>query len=26
VLGIFVNRIGNTFEEMNVDNLTNLKD
>jgi len=26
VLGIFVNRMGNTFEEMNVDNLTNLKD
>lgn len=26
VLGVFVNRIGNTFEEMNVDNLTNLKD
>ncbi|HBX50167.1 MAG: hypothetical protein A2275_11735 [Bacteroidetes bacterium RIFOXYA12_FULL_35_11] len=26
VLGIFVNRIGNTFEEMSVDNLTNLKD
>ena len=26
VLGIFVNRIGNTFEEMNVDHLTNLKD
>jgi hydrogenase-4 component E len=26
VLGIFVNRIGNTFEEMNVDNLTKLKD
>lgn len=26
VLGIFVNRIGNTFEEMNVDHLSNLKD
>jgi hydrogenase-4 component E len=26
VLGVFVNRIGNTFEEMNIDNLTNLKD
>jgi hydrogenase-4 component E len=26
VLGVFVNKIGNTFEEMNVDNLTNLKD
>jgi hydrogenase-4 component E len=26
VLGIFVNKIRNTFEEMNVDNLTNLKD
>ncbi len=26
VLGIFVNRIGDTFEEMSVDNLTNLKD
>jgi hydrogenase-4 component E len=26
LLGVFVNRIGNTFEEMNVDNLTNLKD
>lgn len=26
VLGVFVNRIGNTFEEMNVDNLTNLRD
>ena len=26
VLGVFVNRIGNTFEEMNVDILTNLKD
>ena len=26
VLGIFVNRIGNTFEEMNIDNLTKLKD
>ena len=26
VLGIFVNKIGNTFEEMNVDNLTNLTD
>jgi len=26
VLGIFVNRIGDTFEAMNVDNLTNLKD
>jgi hydrogenase-4 component E len=26
VLGVFVNRIGNTFEEMSVDNLTNLKD
>ncbi len=26
VLGIFINRIGNTFEEMSVDNLTNLKD
>lgn len=26
VLGVFVNRIGNTFEEMNVDNLNNLKD
>jgi len=26
VLGIFVNKVGNTFEEMNVDNLTNLKD
>lgn len=26
VLGLFVNRIGNTFEEMNVDNLKNLKD
>jgi len=26
VLGVFVNRIGNTFEEMNVDNLKNLKD
>jgi hydrogenase-4 component E len=26
VLGIFVNRIGDTFEAMSVDNLTNLKD
>lgn len=26
VLGIFVNKIGDTFEEMSVDNLTNLKD
>jgi hydrogenase-4 component E len=26
VLGVFVNKIGNTFEEMNVDNLANLKD
>ena len=26
VLGIFINQIGNTFEEMNVDNLSNLKD
>lgn len=26
VLGVFVNKIGNTFEEMSVDNLTNLKD
>jgi len=26
VLGIFSNRIGDTFEEMNVDSLTNLKD
>ena len=26
LLGVFVNRIGNTFEEMNVDNLMNLKD
>ena len=26
VLGIFINKIGNTFEEMNVDNLTNLTD
>lgn len=26
VLGVFINRIGNTFEEMTVDNLTNLKD
>ncbi|HNX43880.1 MAG TPA: hypothetical protein PLJ84_00700 [Bacteroidales bacterium] len=26
VLGIFANRIGDTFEAMNVDNLTNLKD
>jgi len=26
LLGVFVNRIGNTFEEMNIDNLTNLKD
>ncbi len=26
VLGIFLNRIGDTFEEMSVDNLTNLKD
>lgn len=26
VLGIFLNRIGDTFEAMNVDNLTNLKD
>ncbi len=26
VLGIFANRIGDTFEEMSVDNLTNLKD
>lgn len=26
VLGIFVNRIGDTFEAMNVDSLTNLKD
>ena len=26
VLGVFVNRIGNTFEEMSVDNLNNLKD
>lgn len=26
VLGVFVNRIGNTFEEMNFDNFTNLKD
>jgi hydrogenase-4 component E len=26
VLGVFVNRIGNTFEEMSVDNLTDLRD
>lgn len=26
VLGVFVNRMGNTFEEMSIDNLTNLKD
>jgi hydrogenase-4 component E len=26
VLGMFINRIGNTFEEMSVDNLMNLKD
>jgi hydrogenase-4 component E len=26
VLGIFINRIGDTFEAMSVDNLTNLKD
>jgi hydrogenase-4 component E len=26
VLGLFVNRIGDTFEAMNVDNLSNLKD
>jgi hydrogenase-4 component E len=26
VLGIFMNRIGNTFEEMSIDNLMNLKD
>jgi hydrogenase-4 component E len=26
VLGIFINQIGNTFEEMNADNLSNLKD
>jgi hydrogenase-4 component E len=26
VLGIFANRIGDTFEEMNIDNLTGLKD
>ncbi len=26
VLGIFVNRIGDTFEEMSIDNLTRLKD
>jgi hydrogenase-4 component E len=26
VLGVFVNKIGNTFEEMSVDNLNNLKD
>lgn len=26
VLGIFANRIGDTFEEMSVDNLTNLRD
>jgi hydrogenase-4 component E len=26
VLGIFINKIGNTFEEMNADNLTNLTD
>lgn len=26
VLGVFVNRIGDTFDEMTVDNLTNLKD
>jgi len=26
VLGMFVNKIGNTFEEMDVDNLMNLKD
>jgi hydrogenase-4 component E len=26
VLGIFINQIGNTFEEMNVENLSNLKD
>ena len=26
VLGVFVNKIGNTFEEMNVENLMNLKD
>jgi len=26
VLGIFINKIGSTFEEMNVDNLTNLID
>jgi hydrogenase-4 component E len=26
VFGIFINQIGNTFEEMNADNLSNLKD
>jgi len=26
VLGIFTNRIGDTFEAMSVDNLSNLKD
>ncbi len=26
VLGLFLNRIGNTFEEMSIDNLSNLKD
>jgi hydrogenase-4 component E len=26
VLGIFINQIGNTFEEMNAENLSNLKD
>lgn len=26
ILGIFINRIGNTFEEMSVENLSNLKD
>lgn len=26
VLGVFVDKIGNTFEEMNIDNLNNLKD
>ena len=26
VLGLFINKIGNTFEEMNVNNLTNLTD
>ncbi len=26
VLGLFLNKIGNTFEEMSIDNLSNLKD